>query len=91
MAEATVSSAIVGKSIEACNKSIEALNKTAGTLQRRYMDAGAGWKDRQYSQLGGIIQECQSALNQPVTQLNDCIKSLQDLLKAIVEYQQVSF
>ena len=91
MANAAVTGEALGKASKLCQQSIQSLSKASQNLQQKYAAAGSGWKDSKYSQLGGIISECRSALGQPVEQLNDCIATLQDLMSHVSEYEEVSF
>ena len=57
---------------------------------RDYQSAGSGWKDQQYARLGGIIEECCSALEKPISELEDCQSSLEKLLSTVADYEEVS-
>ena len=91
MASAAVSAQALGNSSKLCQKSIQSLSKASQNLQQKYVAAGSGWKDSKYAQLGGIIAECRSALGQPVSQLNECVATLQQLMSRVSEYEDVSF
>jgi len=87
----SVETAAVQSGIGVCKTSIQELNDAASSLQRCYQQAGSqGWRDQKYAALGGIVEECCSALTKPIGELQECMKKLQDLLKAIGEYEQVS-
>jgi len=73
-----------------CLRAIEELNKASQNLNRQYQQAGQGWKDSKYNELGGIVGECSQALTKPVGELKDCIQRLGDLQKAIEDYENVS-
>ena len=61
------------------------------SLQRAYQQAGSGgWKDQKYAALGGIVEECCSALTKPIAELQECMSKLNDLLQAVGEYESVS-
>ena len=84
------SSAIQG-GIGCCKTSIHELQSASQGLRRSYQNAGSGgWKDQKYAALGGIVEECCSALNEPISELQECISSLQDLLAAVSEYESTS-
>lgn len=84
------SSAIQG-GIGCCKTSIHELQTASSGLQRSYQQAGSGgWKDQKYAALGGIIEECCSALTEPISELQDCMSNLQDLLAAIQEYESTN-
>lgn len=55
--------------IGVCKTCIHELNDASRTLKRDYQSAGSGWKDQQYARLGGIIEECCSALENPSANL----------------------
>lgn len=90
-ANVSVESAAVQSGIGVCNISMEELSKAANNLQKSYQQAGSGgWKDSKYAALGGIVGECCSALTKPIGELQECMQKLQDLLRAIGEYEQVN-
>lgn len=87
----SVESAAVQGGISCCKTAIHELESSAKSLQRGYQQAGSGgWRDQKYVALGSIVNECSSALNRPVRELQECLIKLQDLLKAISEYEQVN-
>ena len=76
--------------IGVCKTCIHELSDASRTLKRDYQSAGSGWKDQQYARLGGIIEECCSALEKPTSELEGCQASLEKLLKAVADYEEVS-
>lgn len=76
--------------IGVCKTCIHELSDASRTLKRDYQSAGSGWKDQQYARLGGIIEECCSALENPISELEGCQASLEKLLKAVADYEEVS-
>lgn len=76
--------------IGVCKTCIHALTNASRTLKRDYQNAGSGWKDQQYARLGGIIEECCSALENPISELEDCQASLEKLLNVVAAYEEVS-
>jgi len=67
------------------------LESASKSLQRSYQQAGSGgWKDQKYAALGGIVEECCSALTKPISELQECMVKLNVLLKAVSEYEQTS-
>jgi len=77
--------------IGCCKLSIRELETASKTLQRNYQQAGSGgWKDQKYAQLGSIVQECCTALTKPIGELQECMRKLDDLLKAVGEYENVN-
>ena len=77
--------------IQCCKISIHELEAASRSLQRSYQQAGAGgWKDQKYAALGGIVDECCSALTKPISDLQDCMSKLNELLQAVGGYEEVS-
>jgi hypothetical protein len=66
------------------------LNGAATKLQQRYLQAGEGWKDSKYAQLGGIVHECSTALRKPIEELVGCLNKLKDLETALTEYESTN-
>lgn len=76
--------------IGCCQTSMHELQSASKNLQRHYQQAGSGgWRDQKYAALGGIVEECCSALTKPISDLQDCMVKLNDLLRAVGEYEQV--
>lgn len=90
MANVSVESAAVSGAITLCQQSITQFSKASTDLSRKYQSAGSSWKDSKYQQLGGIVSECTTALSKPIKQLEECVKKLTALQKAISEYEQTS-
>jgi hypothetical protein len=87
----SVESAAINGGIVCCKTSIQELNTAAQKLQKSYQQAGSGgWKDQKYAALGGIVEECCSALTKPIEELQECMKKLEKLLQAVGEYEQVN-
>ena len=87
----SVESAAIQGGISCCKTSIHELESASNSLQRSYQQAGSGgWKDQKYAALGGIVEECCSALTKPITELQECMGKLSDLLQAVGEYEQVN-
>lgn len=90
MSGVSVELAAVAGAISLCQQSIRRFTKASDDLTKKYQVAGTSWKDSKYQQLGGIVRECTTALSKPIMQLEDCIKSLTALQKAIEKYEQIS-
>ena len=87
----SVERAAIQGGISCCKTSISELEGASSTLQRYYQQASSsGWKDQKYSQLGGIVQECCTALTRPIGELQECMEKLNGLLRAVDEYEQVN-
>lgn len=91
MANVSVESHAISGGIGCCKTSIHELQSAASQLKKGYQQAGAGgWKDQKYAALGSIVEECCSALTQPIGELENCITKLQDLLSATRAYEDTS-
>lgn len=88
MASVSVEAAAVAGAISLCQQSIQQFNNASANLNRQYQAAGSAWKDSKYQQLGGIVNDCTNALNKPIKDLEDCIRKLNDLQKAVGIYEQ---
>ena len=74
--------------IGCCKTAIHELEDASRSLIRSYQQAGSnGWRDQKYAALGGIVEECSSALTKPVNELQQCMAKLDELLKAVTEYE----
>ena len=87
MANVSVEKDVVRKSIILCNRSINEYKKAARSLVEDYRVAGGSWSDAKYRQLGGLVAECTNSMKIPVTELEECVKKLNELLKAIEKYE----
>ena len=84
-------SAAIQGGIGCCKTAIHELQSASSGLKRSYQQAGSGgWKDQKYAALGGIVDECCSALTKPISDLEDCIQNLQKLLEAVGEYESTN-
>lgn len=84
-------STAIQSGIGCCKVSIHELEAASSSLKRSYQQAGSGgWKDQKYAALGGIVEECCSALTKPIGELQECMTKLQALLAAVQEYESTS-
>lgn len=84
----SVESSAVKGGIRCCKTSIQELETAIRKLVYSYRQAGAGgWSDQKYIALGGIVQECCTAMNRPVGELQDCMAKLEELLRAVEKYE----
>lgn len=88
--DVSVERAAISGGIGCCKTSIHELQSAASSLKSDYGKAGQGWKDQKYAALGGIVDECCSALTNPISELQECIGTLQDLLNSITDYESVN-
>lgn len=87
----SVESAAIQGGIGCCKTSIQELESASKRLQKSYQQAGSGgWRDQKYTQLGSIVQECCGALTKPISELQECMVRLNDLLQAVSEYEQTN-
>lgn len=87
MAKVSVEKSAVEKSIALCESAIRNYEEAAGYLEKQYRIAGSGWNDDKYKQLGNVVQDCTTALNRPVSELEECLEKLRLMLKAIEQYE----
>lgn len=87
MASAQVKIQDLKNGINACGVCTHELQLTAQQLQRDYMSAGSGWKDEQYKNLGQIVEDSCTAILQPIPQLENCQKWLQELAALVEKYE----
>lgn len=87
MANVSVEKSAVVKSIALCNRTIQHYKQTAAYMEKQYREAGNGWHDAKYAQLGAVVNDCTTALKSPVAELEDCLRKLNELLKAIERYE----
>ena len=87
----SVKSEAIKSGIGCCKTAIHELQTASRELYSGYQQAGSGgWKDQKYAALGGIVDECCSNLKNPIDDLQECIKNLNDLLQAVREYEQTN-
>ena len=85
----SVKSEAIKSGIGCCKTAIHELQTASRELYSGYQQAGSGgWKDQKYAALGGIVDECCSALTDPISDLQDCIQNLQALLHAVQAYEE---
>lgn len=88
----SVEVASIRKGIACCTQSIQKLDDAAKKLNNSYQQAGSeGWKDQKYAAVGGIVGGCTSALKKPIEELASCKAKLNELLKAVSEYENINF
>lgn len=78
----------VSMAITICQTAIQSFQKSAGALEKA--KKSSNWKDSKFSAASAKIETCKEALNRPITDLNKCITSLEKLLQAISEYENVN-
>ena len=66
---------------------IHEIKEAIKTLKQQYQNAGMGWKDEKYQKLGFIIEECCTALNEPIKELDSCNNDIDALIKAVTAYE----
>lgn len=87
----SVERAAVQGGIGCCKTSIHELEGASQSLKRSYQQAGSGgWRDQKYAQLGGIVEECCSALTKPIADLQECMVKLNALLQSIDSYESIN-
>lgn len=87
----SVESAAIQGGVGCCQTAIHELESASRSLQRSYQQAGSGgWRDQKYAALGGIVEECCSALTKPIAELQECMGKLEALLQAVGAYEEVN-
>lgn len=87
MASASVEKEAILRSIALCNHSIEQYKLTARTLASKYREAGNGWSDEKYRQLGNVINDCVGSLSSPLRELEESVTKLNEILRLIEMYE----
>ena len=85
-----VSSQAIKESANICSKAIDQLRITHEKLLNKYQEAGESWSDSKYHQLGDIVDECESSINKALRELEGCLKPLDNLSKAVQEYNEMN-
>ena len=75
--------------VQVCKTCIHELQSTARSLQNSYRNAGSGWKDENYAKLGGIVDECLEALNEPIPDIEDSMNTLNEMLRIMTLAEEV--
>ena len=88
MSGVDVSSEAIMNAQRACMSSIDVLKRSIEKLRQSI--AECGWKDDKFKQLHDIVQGCAIQLNAPINDLNNGVKKLDDIYKAIKEYEDTS-
>lgn len=82
------SNAIAG-GMKCCKVSLQEMELVTKKLIKSYEMAGAsGWHDQKYTALGDIVDECCKAVKRPMEELEECMRKLQALQKAVEEYEE---
>lgn len=66
------------------------VEETRNSLAQKYQQLGSGWGDKKYQELGGILQECNSALRSITKTLLLGGKSVAMLAESLREYEEVN-
>ena len=90
MSNVSVGLSVVQNAQTVCNEAIQDLGNAATKLQQRYLQAGDGWKDAKYSQLGGIVHECSTAIRNPIQELLECLNKLKSIEAVLQEYESTN-
>ena len=89
MDNVTVSSAMLKEGMKMCEGSIEKLKQHSGKLNKIMDNAYSyGWQDKNREKVEKKVFECVKALERPVKELQECESNLNDLLNAVLEYEE---
>lgn len=75
--------------VQVCKTCIHELKYAARELQKNYQNAGSGWKDENYAKLGEIVEECIEALKRPVSDIEDSMSTLNEMIKIIEQAEDI--
>ncbi|MCL2295363.1 MAG: hypothetical protein FWC36_10975 [Spirochaetes bacterium] len=90
MAQVSVGKEAIRKAEKICNEVIQDLSKSTLRLDQSYKDAGQGWRDQKYNQLGIIVKECTDKLREPKDALFEILEKLVEIYKTLEEYEKVN-
>ena len=90
MSGANTSGEMIRYAVNLCSRIIETLSVSQRGMQSKYKSAGSNWNDLKYRQLGGIVNECSSSIGKTLNELGGCLASLNEIEKAIAEYESIN-
>ena len=90
MAEVFVEKKAVAGAISLCEYSVDCFQTATRRMKQDYLEAGASWKDEKYIQLRNIVEKCETALQAPVRELQECIEKLHQIQLIMEEYEQMN-
>ncbi len=70
--------------VKICKHELEDAIKT---LKNRYQYAATYWNDDKYLKLGVIIEDCCNDLSTPIREIDECIKGLKGMIRAVQDYE----
>lgn len=88
MANVNVTRTAVNRASHACVNAATALKSASKDMLRTYEEAGSGWSDAKYKEVGEIVKQCNEAMKAPISQLSSCYKTLETLSKIIEIYEE---
>jgi hypothetical protein len=91
MSSINTSGEIIQGAAALCNGIIDMLSASISNMQSKYRNAGNDWNDSKYQQLGDIVNECSTAIKKPLQELDRCRMALNEIERAVVEYESVNF
>jgi len=86
----STSSRAIRDAIDICVRSIEILRSTTTGLRGKFVAAGADWNDAKYQQLGDIVNECGSAFEKAIRDLDGCLVPLSNMERFVQEYEDIN-
>jgi hypothetical protein len=90
MANVAACRGAITKAMAASQRARNALGSTISGLDRSYQEAGNGWSDSRYRQLGAILEECKSAIRKPVDDLNQVDQFLGKVDNALANIERIN-
>ena len=91
MSEVIVNSDMILKTEGMVYGIIQDLGYIRAKLKKSFNEAGNGWSDEKYKQLYEIADDCLVKLLEPIDELFECTKKLQEIGKVIIEYEKIYF
>ncbi len=69
---------------------ISSIGTTKNSINKKYQQLSAEWKDKKYKELGDVVQECNRALNDILRTLSQGEKFVGSLAKSLQEYEDTT-
>lgn len=70
---------------------ISSIEETKASVNKKYQQLGSDWKDRKYTELGYVVQECNHALNDISNILAKSERYISSLAQSLRDYESVNF
>ena len=91
MADVSVSLNSVIEAKKHCGNAQKTMQDAVAYLKKELITALEGWKDERSKEFEAIVNQCMTALKQPMAELKKCDVFLAQLGKIIADYESISF